>query len=847
MNKSKQTVVWTRPPVEYVRSNMAVTAKESKLARRRWWAGYELLPTHYDFLPASRRIAYHDDLTRFFRAFADQPEMVLSMVPERIQAGQLQAALAEAMAAAGNEEAADYCGKVAEALQAMDASDEVCRFRFLLWVRLTPNLSPAEMWKAVRGSGPAALLSAATFSPAIREQTMLHWEGVEQALRVRLEGFAQSTGLRFRALEREEVLQRIRAPFWRNIADPPLAPGWAPAANLSIARDRTLLLTPDTAAARRLYSGLVDHQEDWSYVRVTQNVDGQPVSSYQSFLTVEQFSPNALEMPGSEWAFQLQDTGPVELHLRWTARDYRQTLEAIESQQRKHADSASHEAEHAGGETDDTLTSRDETHDMHRYVKATKSPSMLTSMVVVVTGEDPPALRNRVKRVAEVFDSLDTKLAHNGPDQARHFYETIPGAPQLVTDYIHPMVPPALATCMLGTTRDLLDPSGTFFATDLGGRPLWLDVKRALAKLDTAGNMSFVGPMGKGKSATANFILWLAVLFGAKGLAIDSSKPERGEWPEKLPYLGAFTKVVTLSNHDADRGKLDPFTIFHDKSEATNHAISQAAFLTQTKLQEVGYDVLLTAFNMVRDGSGRPSMMAGVKCLETLGQDGEYKYQDAAQRLAERLRNMSRMAWANLLFGDGEGDAIDTSARLTVLQLDRIRRPAEGKAVEDYDMDEYLGHAIMVAATAFANSFARQDRRVQKVILCDEIRWFVATSYGHDLIAQHTLIGRAMGTQVLLIGQNVAHLPADLHQHFTVRWAFGADSEFEAAATLEFLGAPNTPDNRERLTKLNPAAVKGQALVRDLNGRIGEAWVQMLFDDLVEAFRTNNLTEEAQG
>jgi hypothetical protein len=201
------------------------------------------------------------------------------------------------------------------------------------------------------------------------------------------------------------------------------------------------------------------------------------------------------------------------------------------------------------------------------------------------------------------------------------------------------------------------------------------------------------------------------------------------------------------------------------------------------------------------------------------------------------------MAYANLLFGDGTGAGIDTSGRITVLQLDRIRRPPEGKAVEDYDMDEYLGYAILVATVAFAGAFAAQDRRQQKIILADEIRWFVNNQYGRDLIERQTLTGRAMGAQVLLVGQNVSHLPPDLHQHFTMRWAFGADSEREAEATLEFLGVDVTPANVERLMSLNPGDTKGQCLVRDLTGRVGQAQICLLFEDLAEAFKTTSLEE----
>lgn len=844
------------PPVDLVHGNILVTGKPpGKLARRRAWAGYELPGTHYDFLPAEQALAFHDELVRFLREFADLPEFHLMMIPEPVHAVQMQRRFASQASGPLSAEAAEYCRLVAEALQAFDQEEEVCRFGFRLFLRLP---DPPRAYESLPEMVKAAATDFRDFVEVmvgigqreIPERHLALWAHAEAAFYARLEAFtAVGSALRFRSLTTTESLRCLRAPFWRGFGtEPPFSAAWAPQAVIQPGLGDELVLVPDSGAMRRLYSGRIDHQEDQGYLKVTQMVDGEPHTAYQAFLTVEQFSPTPMALLGGEWAYRLQrEVGPVELHLRWTARDHQRTLDDLASQKRKQDDTSEQEQEHAGGTSADTFRSRSETEEMEAYIKDTRSPSLQVTIVVAVTGSTPEILRQRIRTAASVFNRLDIRMAHNGPDQYKHFVETIPGAARQVDDYVHRLLPPALATCMIGTTTSLLDPTGTFFATDAQGRPLWVDPTRALAVLDTSGSAVAVGPLGKGKSLALNFLAYLAVLLrGARLLAIDSAKPERSQWPQLLPYLGPHTKVVTLSAHEADRGKLDPYAIFPDRTEATNHAVSQAAFLSQVKLNDVGYDVLLRAYTEVRDHSARPCMMAGIQILEQLGRDASYKYREVAERLAERLRNIASMAYAGLIFGDGQGAGIDTGNLVTVLQLDRIRKPPEGKALQDYDLDEYISHAIMVASVAFAHAFARQDRRQPKVILADEIRWFTNNAYGKDLIEQQTLIGRAMGVQVYLVGQNVSHIPQDLHQHFTMRLAFGAASEREAIATLRFLGVEPTQETIDRLMRLNPGDVKGQCLLRDLDGRIGEAHINLLFDDLIRAFETRSLVPQSQ-
>lgn len=842
------------PPVDLIVGNKLFTPKVAgKFSQRRCWAAYEMVGPHYGCMPADQAMAYHDELSTWLREFADVKEVHLMMVPVPARAAQAQQEFAETVDHDLAGQARHYSDEVAGYLLDNVDGQGIVRHRWFVLMRLpVPPAGYPTMAEWTR----AALFDTREFietlagvgRPEIQERQLEAWAREEHSIRGRLLTFSQTHGglLQFRTLDQSDVLYLIRSPFWRSIGEPPLVAGWAPEPVMVPGRNGEVAFRPDTRAMRRMYSGRIDHRESRGHLKVTQLVDGQVRTAYQAFLTIEQWCANPMPLFGGEWAYQLQqEVGAVEVHLRWTARSHELTLGDLESQQRKQDDNAAQEEEHAGGTTSETLRSRDEAEEMEQYIRETRSPSLLVSVVIGVSAATPEALQDRIRRVSAVFDRLEIKVVHNGPDQYRHFVETLPGASRQVEDYVHRLLPPALAACMFGATIRLMDPQGTYIGTDDRGRPVWYDPTRALAKLDTSGSAAFLGPMGKGKSVTANFLAYLAVLLrGARLLAIDSAKPERSDWPQKLPYLAQFTRVVTLSAHESDRGKLDPFSIFPNRSEATNHAISQAAFLTQTKLSDTGYDALLRSYTWVRDNCERPCMTAGIDQLERMGRDPEYKYRAVAARLAERLRNIATLAYASLLFGDELSTGVDTSNLITVLQLDRIQRPPEGKAIEDYSLDEYVSHAIMVATVALASAFASSDRRQQKVILTDETRWFTAVDYGRNLIEQQTLIGRAMGTQVFLVGQNVSHIPQDLHQHFTMRFAFGADSDREAINTLRFLGAEPTDENVEWLRSLNPGDTKGQCLVRDLAGNIGQVGIDLAFDSLRGAFNTRSLGDQ---
>lgn len=833
-----------RVPVELILDNLAWTPVVG--GRRYCWAQFELQSKHYDFLPEVEMLRYHERFSSLLRELADVPEAVLFMVPEQIYAARDQRALISQIQHRYTRDAHQYIEIVAGALDCIDAQQPV-RYRTYLAIRLPqpPRLTIKGAVGALRTGFTEAVRyveDLAGLDGDLREEDLQLWQVESERLAKRLGSIGNSTGTRLRPLTSGEVIRLVQRPLWRSLDQP--QPVLQTDAEVRYDQRGRMRLRPRKQAILGLYGGQVHHEGQ--HIRVRQVVDGTPIDSYQSFLALEAVADTHLPVIGGEWAYQLQGAcGHVEIYLRFRGRSFEDTLRALESQRRKLADVSDQEQEHAGGETLDTTGSQAALNEMEVFLKETRSPMLLTSVVLALSAKDAETLRDRVRRADLFFRSLDCRVVLNETDQLRHWRETLLAAPCEVGDYEHPLFPHTVAHAMLGLDDQLGDPEGLYIGIDEKGRPVRYSSVRALAELDTSGSHVFVGPMGKGKSATANHLAILAALvYDGLLLAIDSAKPERSAWPELLPWLGPYCQVISLSASEADRGKLDPWAIFPDRREATNHAVSVLSWLTQTPVAAEGYDVLLKAATTVGLTSPEPCLMGVVTQLYEFAQQEGYPYPNIARRLAERLVTISQLAYASLLFGDGSGNKITFEKRVTVLQLDRITQPPADKAVEDYSLDEYLSAALMTSSVALAAAFGRGDRRRLKVILGDEIRWFVNNQYGRDLISQQTLVGRAMGTFTMLVGQNVSHIPADLHQHFTRRFSFGAANHTEAVATLEFMGVEASDENVARLMALNPGDVKGQCLLRDLEGRVGMMQIDMVVQDLIDAYATRSLTAQ---
>ncbi|MFO7173708.1 MAG: ATP-binding protein, partial [Bacillota bacterium] len=560
-----------------------------------------------------------------------------------------------------------------------------------------------------------------------------------------------------------------------------------------------------------------------------------PRTGYAAFAYVSDL-PDELPFPGSEWVYSLQDLPfPVELCLRWSCLGHEEALGVVRRKKLEIADQDRHTR--TSGETPPLalLDAQEQVAMLEHDLKQRKFPTVLWSVACIVQGTSPREVYDRVRQLRDHLSAYQISLDVPAGDQLYAFLEAIPGAPRLVTDYIHRVPPEAAAASMFLCTRTLGDEAGPYIGrTGVQKRPVYLDPARA-PQLNRSASIAFLGSLGGGKSFAANLLTYLAVIWrGARVLVLDP-KGERSNWAWDLPELGGRVQVITLSPREEDRGKLDPFVMLgeafseDERKETVNLAVSLLSFLANVPTGDPRFLALMQAVSEV-SAQPQPSMLKVVRRLEELGQDS-----GAIAPLARYLRALSEMAYANLIFGRGGEAGLSLDAQVSVLQLQSVTMPPPDKSREEYSLEELLSVALMHAVTAFATRFTRQERDVFKIVLMDEAWALLASAQGRNLVSHLLRTGRAMNNAVYLVSQNVADLLDErIKNNIGVKFVFRSTDQDEVRKVLQFLNLEPDEENILAVRSLET----GQALMQDLEGRVGVVTLDPVLPQIARAFDT---------
>lgn len=575
--------------------------------------------------------------------------------------------------------------------------------------------------------------------------------------------------------------------------------------------------------------GLVDQHSESRTLLIHQE-DGR--TSYQAFLSISHI-PDGIVFPGSEWLLVLQDF-PIqtEVCIHIDTKEHKESIRSVGKQKRdikgqiEHIDGSKEEV------PDDLLDSKESADRLESELKATRAPITRASITICVAADNKEDLEDRTAFIKEFYEDQNFMIERSYSDQLKLFMEFLPGTGRYVTDYIQPLPPRTLAGSMFAATRQLGDNVGPYIGTTgVVEKNVYLDIGRACL-LNRSASAFFFGTLGGGKSFNANLLAYLNVMYGGKALIFDP-KGERTKWLRLLPELQGQINVITLSPSKEDKGKLDPYIVYRDDVEAASElATNILAELFKLNPKDDEYIAILEAINQLKKIPNR----CMIKLAEILGTFPESdELATAARKLARRIKLLRDNGMAGLLFGDGTEEALSFKNKINILQIQNLALPSAGTVKEDFNQDEIISTVLMLPIASFAKKFAMSGEDLFKLVLFDESWGLKATTMGLKMMDFLARMGRSLYGGCIFIGHSVDDLgEGGIKNAISYKFCFQMAERKETIKALEFMKLEVTEENILEIESLG----NGECLFQDLEGRVGKIKFDVVFEHLLEAFKT---------
>lgn len=555
--------------------------------------------------------------------------------------------------------------------------------------------------------------------------------------------------------------------------------------------------------------------------------------SYQTFLSLIHI-PDSIVFPGMEWLYMLQDIqlySEIEVDITIKNIDYKEAAHEI-GKKRTEINSQLEEICASGADiNDEIMVSKQQTDDLESELKNDRLPLCETSITFCISSDNLEQMEIDADFIKTTYSDQNFILERSIADQMKLFMESIPGAEKYVKAYDLKLSPAALASGVFGVNNKLGDDTGFYIGTHgRNNHKVYLNPSNANDENKSSAT-TFYGNLGYGKSFNANLLLFIRVLFGAFALIFDP-KSERSHWPEKLPILGRFVKIVTIDTTDEHKGKLDPFNIYRDDIQAASaKALSLLSDLFKISMTDPEFTVLTEALEKNKFEE-LPSMETFVRILKAW--DKEDEWCSVAKNIARRIEGLREIGLTKLLFGNGTEQAITFKNRINILQIQGLKIPDPEKNKADYNLDEVISSLIMGIFGDFAKQFIKRIKTF-KVILIDESWFFKNISEGVEMINEISRMGRSLNACLILNGHSVTDQPSEATRNtITYKFCFHTDSTDEAARMLEYMNLDVTPENIATLKNLE----NRQCMFHDAYGRVGILTFDAIFSEIIEAFNT---------
>jgi hypothetical protein len=444
-------------------------------------------------------------------------------------------------------------------------------------------------------------------------------------------------------------------------------------------------------------------------------------------------------------------------------------------------------------------------------------PMLRASLSLAIGAPDRKELERRVGALRERFGDV----ALHRPRGLQHalFAEHLPqpggGA---VPDYVQQMTVEQFGASVPIATAQVGSAEGVYigFSPAGGARPVFYDPTEAPREA-RASAVLLAGTLGSGKTIAAQSIAYAAQRRGSLVVDFDP-KPDHGL--DRVAELRGEVEVLELSGAPEHRGKLDPLAIGLPELREE---------LASSYLVELLRDPP-PSWEVAIDRAVRDAVRAGERILAGVIARLRSAEAEAGREVAEALDVLSDFGLARLGFGTGEACPIEVERSVITIRTPGLSLPDPGASRETYTRAERVSVATLSLVAALALRLIAGDRSRHKVVVLDEAWFLLASTQGRSLLNRIIRLGRALNATVLVATQRLADL-GELAELFGVYFLFGQETAGAAKAAL----APISLDSEAALVARLLEYEQGLCLVRDLDGRVGEAQFDLVFPELLAA------------
>jgi hypothetical protein len=622
------------------------------------------------------------------------------------------------------------------------------------------------------------------------------------------------------ALERastEELQWLLRRAACRGVAEPTLDSHWQP--------DALVVVTPGGSVA---YEPL--EQELWRCANApatehpgeppSLEVEAEEGTAYQAFLCAGSLAEEA-EFPGAaEVLFApAEDAGfPVDavLHAQWVGN--REALGQVRKRILDVEHAYREQLEGASGPGVLAEEDRELAREFEAILQSSAHPPMLRASISLAVGApNREELERRVGGLREQFG--DVSLHRPRGLQHALFADHLPRpGGGSVPDYVQQMTVEQFGAAVPVASAQVGSAEGIYigYSPAGGARPVFYDPTEAPREARASAVM-LAGTLGSGKTIAAQSIAFAAQRRGSLVVDFDP-KPDHGL--DRVAELEGEVEVLELSGDPEHRGKLDPLAIGLPE---LREELASSYLIELLRDPPPSWEVAI-------DRAVRDAVRAGERSLRGVIQRLRSADAEAGREVAEALDVLSDFGLARLGFGTGEAEPIEVERSVITIRTPGLSLPDPGASRETYTRAERVSVATLSLVAALALKIIAGDRSRHKVVVLDEAWFLLASTQGRSLLNRIIRLGRALNATVLVATQRVADL-GDLAELFGVYLLFGQETAGAAKAAL----APISLDSEAALVARLLEYEKGACLVRDLDGRVGEAQFDLVFPELLAA------------